>query len=87
MTSLELGNISEGLIQFQLQKKQAAERIDRMKQGDRSAFEEELKSLKDMRERALFRHAGDEIYCRTQEVIQLADEFSKEFSFEFRGLP
>ncbi len=78
---------SETLLQFRLQKRQAEERIQRMEQGDQSAFEEELESLKDMRKRAKFRHAGDAIYCRTHQALQLAEEFYKDFAPKFRELP
>lgn len=78
---------SELLIQFRHQLFQADKRIQRMEQGEQLAFEEELESLKNMRERAKFRIWGDIIYRRTHQVIQLAEEFCKEMAPKFRELP
>jgi hypothetical protein len=78
---------SEALIQFRLQRSQAEERIQRMGQGDQSAFEEELISLKEMRMSKFPRVWGDAINCRTHQALQLAEEFYKEFAPKFRELP
>ncbi len=77
---------TETLEQFQLKKIQAGDRLQRMEQGDQIAFEEEFIALINMKIRAKFRHAGDEIYCRVNTVIPLAEKFSKEFAQKFRAL-
>ncbi len=78
---------SEKLIQFRLQQRQAEERIERMKQGDQLAYEDELVSLKEMRMSKFPRIWGDAISRRTNQVLQLAEEFSKEIAPKFRELP